>query len=91
MPRHYSYYLSVPRIAMLKTDEADVISVSRERAPELESQDFNIFTKSRWSVLGMYLHEQWRPELPISKLKVQQALNLAVNRQVDTCTTITIT
>lgn len=69
------------RIAMLKTDEADAISVSRERAPELESQGFNIFTKSRWSVLGMYLHEQWRPELPISKLKVRQALNLAVNRQ----------
>lgn len=90
MPRHYSYCLSVPRIAMLKTDEANVISVSRERAPELESQDFNIFTKPRWSVLGMYLHEQWRPELPISKLKVRQTLNLAVNRQVGTCTTITI-
>ncbi len=68
------------RIAMLKTGEADVISVSRERSPELKDAGFNIFTKSRWSILGMYLHEQWRPEVPISKLKVRQALNLAVNR-----------
>jgi peptide/nickel transport system substrate-binding protein len=29
----------------------------------------------------MYLHEQWRPNLPLSKLKVREALNLAVNRQ----------
>ncbi|MGQ4807531.1 HTH-type transcriptional regulator SgrR [Candidatus Entotheonellaceae bacterium PAL068K] len=69
------------RIAMLKTGEADVISVSRERSPELKEAGFNIFTKSRWSILGMYLHEQWRPEVPIAKLKVRQALNLAVNRE----------
>ncbi|MEE8304546.1 MAG: ABC transporter substrate-binding protein [Candidatus Tectomicrobia bacterium] len=69
------------RIAMLKTGEADVISVSRERSVELKPAGFNIFTKSRWSILGMYMHEQWRPEVPISKLKVRQALNLAVNRK----------
>ncbi len=66
------------RIAMLKTGDADVISVSRERSSELKDSNFNVFTKSRWSVLGLYLHEQWRPEVPISKLKVRQALNLAI-------------
>jgi peptide/nickel transport system substrate-binding protein len=66
---------------MLKTGEADVISVSRERSPELKEAGFHIFTKSRWSILGMYFHEQWRPEVPISKLKVRQALNLAINRK----------
>ncbi|GIX45931.1 MAG: hypothetical protein KatS3mg131_0142 [Candidatus Tectimicrobiota bacterium] len=69
------------RIAMLKTGEADVISVSRERAAELAAAGFRIFTKPRWSILGMYFHEQWRPEVPISKLKVRQALNLAINRE----------
>ncbi|WP_089719768.1 ABC transporter substrate-binding protein [Candidatus Entotheonella palauensis] len=29
----------------------------------------------------MYLHEQWRSDLPLSKPKVRQALNLAVNRE----------
>lgn len=69
------------RIAMLKTGEANVISISRERSSELKDTGFNIFTQARWSVLGMYLHEQWRPNLPLSKLKVREALNLAVNRQ----------
>lgn len=69
------------RIAMLKTDDADVISVSRERSGELKDGGFHVFTKSRWSILGLYLHEQWRPEVPISNVKVRQALNLAVNRE----------
>ncbi|ETW92829.1 MAG: hypothetical protein ETSY1_41930, partial [Candidatus Entotheonella factor] len=34
------------RIAMLKTGEADVISVSRERSPELKDENFNIFNSS---------------------------------------------
>jgi peptide/nickel transport system substrate-binding protein len=69
------------RIAMLKTGEADVISVSRERTPELKAAGFPIYAKERWSILGLYFHEQWRPEVPVSKLKVRQALNLAINRQ----------
>ncbi len=69
------------RIAMLKTGEADVISVSRERAPEVKSAGMNVFTKSRWSILGVYFHEQWRTEVPISKLEVRLALSHAINRE----------
>ena len=69
------------RIAMLKTGEADVISVSRERAPEVKAEGMNVFVKSRWSILGVYFHEQWREEVPISKLKVRQALSHAINRE----------
>lgn len=69
------------RIAMLKTGEADVISVSRERSPELQKEGLSVFTKSRWSVLGMFFHEQWLPEVPVSKLKVRQALSMAINRE----------
>ncbi len=69
------------RIAMLKTGEADVISVSRERAPEVKSAGMNVFVKARWSILGVYFHEQWRSEVPISKLKVRQALSHAINRE----------
>jgi len=69
------------RIAMLKTGEADVISVSRERAPELKTAGLNVFTKSRWSVLGCFFHEQWQADTPWSKPQVRRALSLAINRE----------
>ena len=69
------------RIAMLKTGEADVISVSRERAPELKATGLNVFAKSRWSVLGCFFHEQWQTDTPWSNPMVRRALNLAINRE----------
>lgn len=70
------------RIAMLKTGEADIISVSRERSAEFRSTPgFHLYTQPRQVILGFYFHEQWRPEVPISKLQVRQALNLAINRK----------
>lgn len=68
------------RIAALKAGEVDVISVSRERAPQLKSDGLNIFSKNGASVLGLYFHEQWRDSSVWKDINVRKAFNLAINR-----------
>lgn len=67
------------RIAAIKSNEVDAISVSRENAPEVEGSGLKIFTQAGASVVGFYFHQQWDP-VPIADERVRQALNLAVNR-----------
>jgi peptide/nickel transport system substrate-binding protein len=68
------------RIAMLQTGEAEIISASRERIPDLQARGFNIFVKERGSVMGCYFHQQWEGH-PVGDRRVRQALNLAINRE----------
>jgi len=68
------------RIAMVQTGEADIISASRERIPDLQARGFNIFVKERGSVMGCYFHQQWEGH-PVGDQRVRQALNLAINRE----------
>jgi ABC-type transport system substrate-binding protein len=67
------------RIAMIHTGEADIVGVSRERVPELQSRGLKVFVKERGSVMGCYFHQQWE-EVPVADKRVRQALNLAINR-----------
>jgi peptide/nickel transport system substrate-binding protein len=67
------------RIAMVQTGEAEIISASRERVPDLQARGFNIFVKERGSVMGCYFHQQWEGH-PVGDKRVRQALNLAINR-----------
>ena len=67
------------RMAMIQTGEADVVSVSRERVPELQASGFKVFVKERGSVMGCYFHQQW-DDVPVADRRVRQALNLAMNR-----------
>ena len=67
------------RIAMLQTGEAEIISASRERVPDLQARGFNVFVKERGSVMGCYFHQQWEGH-PVGDRRVRQALNLAINR-----------
>jgi peptide/nickel transport system substrate-binding protein len=67
------------RLAMIQTGEADIVGVSRERVPELQSRGLKIFVKERGSVMGCYFHQQWE-DVPVADKRVRQALNLAINR-----------
>jgi peptide/nickel transport system substrate-binding protein len=68
------------RIAMVQTGEADIISASRERVPDLQARGLNVFVKERGSVMGCYFHQQWEGH-PVGDKRVRQALNLAINRE----------
>lgn len=67
------------RIAALKTDEVDVINISRERVTEVEEAGFQIFPRPGQAVIGFYFHQQWE-DVPWADLRVRQAMNFAINR-----------
>ena len=68
------------RIAMLKSGQADVIDVSRERIANLAEDGFNIFYKERALLSGAYFFQQWEEGNPFKDQRVRQALNIAINR-----------
>ena len=67
------------RIAALKTEEVDVINISRERVTEVEEAGFQIFPRPGQAVIGFYFHQQWE-DVPWADLRVRQAMNFAINR-----------
>ena len=93
MERHWAYgvpkfktvtFLLVPeestRLAQLRTGEADIIAVSRERVPEVKAGGFNVFSKLNDQVIVVYMQQQWDP-VPIADKRVRQALNLALDKE----------
>ena len=85
VPKYKSFVFRVipeesTRIAALKANEVDVISVSRERAPQLEKDGQRIFSKVGASVLGLYFHEQYLDDSVWKDIRVREAFNLAINR-----------
>jgi len=52
--------------------EAEIISASRERVPDLQARGFNVFVKERGSVMGCYFHQQWERHL-VGDRRVRQA------------------
>ncbi|MBI3329531.1 MAG: ABC transporter substrate-binding protein [Nitrospinae bacterium] len=76
-------FLLVPeestRLAQLKTGEADIISISRERVPEVRAAGFNVFSKLNDQVVVIYMQQQWDP-VPTTDARVRQALNLAIDK-----------
>lgn len=68
------------RIAALKTGEANIITVSRENVPEIRDAGLQVFLREGQAIVGFYFHQQW-DDVPISDIRVREAMNLAVNRE----------
>jgi peptide/nickel transport system substrate-binding protein len=68
------------RLAQLRTGEADIIAVSRERVPEVKAAGFKVFSKLNDQVIVVYMQQQWDP-VPIADKRVRQALNLAIDKE----------
>jgi ABC-type transport system substrate-binding protein len=67
------------RIAMLKTGEADVIQISRDKAKEVPG--FALYNKAGSAVLGLYINNTWDPETCLSNEKFREALSISINRE----------
>ena len=76
-------FLLVPeestRLAQLRTGEADIIAVSREKVPEVKAAGFNVFSKLNDQVIVVYMQQQWE-QVPVADKRVRQALNLALDK-----------
>ncbi len=76
-------FLLVPeestRLAQLRTGEADIIAVSREKVPEIKAAGFNVFSKLNDQVIVVYMQQQWEA-VPVRDKRVRQALNLALDK-----------
>jgi peptide/nickel transport system substrate-binding protein len=77
-------FLLVPeestRLAQLRTGEADIIAVSRERVPDVKAAGFNVFSKLNDQVVAVYMQQQWDP-VPVADKRVRQALNYAIDKE----------
>jgi peptide/nickel transport system substrate-binding protein len=77
-------FLLVPeestRLAQLRTGEADIIAISRERVPEAKASGFNVFAKQNDQVVVVYMQQQW-DAVPVADKRVRQALNLALDKE----------
>jgi peptide/nickel transport system substrate-binding protein len=76
-------FLLVPeestRLAQLRTGEADLIAVSRERVPDVKAAGFNVFSKLNDQVVAVYMQQQW-DAVPVADTRVRQALNYAIDK-----------
>jgi peptide/nickel transport system substrate-binding protein len=68
------------RIAALQTDEADIITVSRENVPQIRDAGLQVFLREGQAIVGFYFHQQW-DDVPVADIRVREAMNLAVNRE----------
>lgn len=77
-------FLLVPeestRLAQLRTGEADIAAVSREKVAEVKAAGFNVFSRLNDQVIVVYMQQQW-DQVPVADVRVRQALNLALDKQ----------
>lgn len=68
------------RLAQLRTEESDIIAVSRERVGEVTAAGFKVFSKLNDQVIVIYMQQQWE-QVPVNDKRVRQALNLALDKE----------
>lgn len=85
MPRYKYVYChlvteAAVRLAKLKTGEVDVTPINREQLSGVKAAEFKVFRKPGLNV-GLFYPMTWKPENPLSKLKVRKALALAIDKK----------
>ena len=85
VPRYkYMTFLIIPeessRIAMLKTGEADITRVSRERVKEVIDAGLQMITKEEGTVVHLNANMPWTSPV-FSDIRFRKALNLAIDRE----------
>jgi peptide/nickel transport system substrate-binding protein len=84
VPRYkYMTFLIIPeestRLAMLKSGEADIVRISRDRAKEVLDSGLNLITRRSAAVVIFYPHMQWTSPI-FSDIRFRKALNLAIDK-----------
>ena len=85
VPRYkYVTFLNVPeestRIAMLKTGEADITRISRERIKEVLDAGLKVISKKDSAAIVFHCLMQWATPA-FSDIRFRKALNLAIDRE----------
>ena len=92
MPKHWSIgvpkYATVQviavaeqntRLTMLKSDQADVISLGRRYVKEFEKAGYVVATKPAANEMQILINNQWDAESPLHDKRIRQAIALAID------------
>ncbi len=85
VPRYkYMTYLTIPeestRLAMLRTGEADITSVSRDAVKEAQNVGLDVHTRGYVQAVVLHPGMQWTSPV-FSDIRFRKALNLAIDRE----------
>lgn len=69
------------RMALLRTGEVDIAPLPRDWAVQLKKEGHEVVMLPSQAPVFVGYHSQWRSDNPLSKKKVRNALDLAINRQ----------
>jgi peptide/nickel transport system substrate-binding protein len=69
------------RMSLLRTGEVDIAPLPRDWAVKLKKEGTEVVMLPSQASVFIGYHSQWRSDNPLSKKKVRQALDLAINRQ----------
>jgi len=80
--KYLTYYFvkeESTRIAMLKTGEADIAEISRDRIKEVPKH--RPYEKKGHGVLALYVNNTWDRNTYLSNAKFREALSISINRE----------
>ena len=69
------------RMALLQTGDVDIAPLPRDWAVQFKKEGREVVMLPSQAPVFVGYHSQWRPDNPLSKEKVREALDLAINRQ----------
>ncbi|MBW2056847.1 MAG: ABC transporter substrate-binding protein [Deltaproteobacteria bacterium] len=69
------------RMALLRTGEVDIAPLPRDWAVKLKKEGHEVVMLPSQASVFVGYHSQWRRDNPLSREKVREALDLAINRQ----------